>query len=179
MKNQKGLIAGLIGVVLLLAALFFYFGTIERDKYDWSERYEMKKKQPYDLSVIHSLLKDRNPKQKFEEIKQSMGEELPKLSWKDTSNYVLIGGQAYLDSAALENILGFVSEGNNAFIVSRYFPENLMYRIYDYSCNPIWDPYSMVLDSNVEFNFYHSIATCRTRARDGLGCLLQRRIPVL
>ncbi len=155
MKKHRGLIFGLLAAVALLTAGFFFFGDFERDKYNWSERYKMDDKEPFDLSVIHTLLKERNPGKQFKEIKQDMGEELPKLDWKDTANYVLIGGSTYLDSASLENILSFVSQGNNAFLVSRYFPENLMYRIYDYSCNPIWEPYSMVLDSNVEFNFYH------------------------
>ncbi|MCC7302292.1 MAG: hypothetical protein IT233_06600 [Bacteroidia bacterium] len=155
MKSKGGIIAGITGLVLLLTLLFAWLMNDDKSEFNWTERYEITQKQPFDLSVTYDLLKNRCKESEFSVISRPMGEELPKLSWKDTANYVLIGGSLYLDSLALENLLSFVDQGNNAFLISRYFPENLMYRIYDYSCNPVWEPYSAVLDSVMEFNFYH------------------------
>lgn len=155
MKGKGGIIAGIIGGVLLLAMIFYAITSADKPEHMWFERYDPKSKEPYDVSVIHHLLKKKNAKSEFKDITGHMGKEILELKTGDSGNYVLIGGGLYLDSLSLENLLRFVEKGNNAFVISRYFPENLIYRIYDYDCNPVWEPYSVIIDSAMGFNFYH------------------------
>ena len=97
---------------------------------DWQERYEYQDDDPFDLYVLHELLKARPAGL------ETLLDSLPVLS-SDTSenaNYVFIGNYAYYNEREITNLLDFVERGNTAFIAADYLPQELAEHLYGYDC---------------------------------------------
>ena len=153
MKDKKPFyILGAAAAVLLL--LFVFFGN-GGSRFDWSEHYEPKGKEPYGTFILYEVLSDYFPNNTFTEIKKSISEEL----LTDTlvkNNYVFIGESMFLDSADLATLLLFVSEGNTAFISSKTIPVDLMDELNEEECNySLWQDYNVLSDTTASFNFFH------------------------
>lgn len=155
MKRYKTAIIVIGSSVLALFLVFWFASRYKKDKHIWSEGYKIDRAEPFDISVVYTLLKDYNPGKKFVTMRSELGEELKDIPKGDTANYVLIGGSMFLDSASMDGLLEFVGEGNNAFVISRYAPSDLMYKLYDFSCAPNWEGYAYQYDSLAGLNLRH------------------------
>ncbi len=155
MKQNKALwIVLIVFLVALTLFLFIFFGG-EKDKYIWYERYQHDEKEPYDLSVIHDLLPSLNPGSKLRDIENHMGREMEEVGKGGGQNYVFIGGGIFMDSLSKENLFEFVAEGNNAIVISRYVPQEIMFRLYDFYCRPDWEYFDELHDTLINLNFFH------------------------
>ena len=98
--------------------------------WDWSETYEYDDNDPYDLEVLHELLKARP--NGFEVLHDS----LPLLSASaDTpANYLFIGNHAYYSQRELTHLLDFVERGNTAFLAVPELPMELAEHLYGTDC---------------------------------------------
>ncbi|MEM1321463.1 MAG: DUF4350 domain-containing protein [Bacteroidota bacterium] len=140
---------------ILLLAFFIFFGS-KNKKYNWTETYREKTKDPYGTYIIHELLKNYNPDGRFEDIRESVRRELP-TSTNEPASYVFIGEGLYLDTSDVNRLLAFVDNGNTAFISSKSIPYDLMYYIYPETCddNFYWEDYDIVDDTTVTMELVH------------------------
>ena len=75
----------IIGVVVLILALLFYFSRGSGGNYSWREHYKPDSKDPYGTYLVRNLLESYYPSQPFEVVKDSLGERL------DSGNFVYVG----------------------------------------------------------------------------------------
>jgi hypothetical protein len=155
MKRYKTAIIVIGCSVLSLFLLFWLASRYQKDKYIWYETYKIDKQEPFDISVTYEILKTYNPGKKFVTMKSELSKELVDVPKGDTSNYVLVGGSMFLDSASMDGLLEFVSAGNNAFIITRWAHQDLMYKLYDFTCAPSWDGYAYSYDTLAAMNLRH------------------------
>ena len=98
--------------------------------WDWSESYEYDDNDPFDLEVLHELLKARP--NGFEVLHDS----LPQLSATvgTPANYLFIGSHAYYSNRELTHLLDFVERGNTAFLAVPELPPELAEHLYGTDC---------------------------------------------
>ncbi len=129
--------------------------------YSWREHYRPDSKDPYGTYLVHNLLESYFPNQSFEVVKDSLGERL------DHGSFVYVGNHFWLDSLALDQLLRFVEQGNQAFIACPYLPQRLLDSINNEDCigydledeadyEPVLDGelYSLT-DTVINMNFRH------------------------
>src|ERR1043166_7534396 len=132
-KNSNMMIIIASVLVLGLVWLFWYFSPAEKHK--WYETYKVKDKEPYGVWVIGELLKSYPPGSDFHiSEKESVHETLAPDKLKGPSSYVLIGEALYLDSADVETMMNFVSQGNDVFISSMELPKKLTVNLPEFQC---------------------------------------------
>ena len=150
----------IFGIAALLLLTFFIVFRSKQDRYSWNENYEESNKSPYGTFVVYNLLKDYFPKYELFDISRNLVKDLPKdVPNSDglSGNYVFIGEGMYLDSSDVDQLLAFVSAGNNAFITSKSIPYDLMYYVYAEECNGnYWDDYTNFEDTLVTLNLTHA-----------------------
>lgn len=115
-------------MILILALLFYLLLGSREGNYSWREHYRPDSKDPYGTFLVHNLLESYFPNQSFEVVKDSLGERL------DHGSFVYVGNQFWLDSLALDQLLRFVEEGNQAFIACPYLPQRLLDSINNEDC---------------------------------------------
>lgn len=122
MKNKNNILYIVLAVVvlLLIALLFYYYNTKEK-KYKWYDDYDSKKEQPYQVKYLRTLLPTLYPDKKYKEVKFPLEKYLDTVTVP--TNYVYIGSALYLNDEAYQSLLGFVENGNTAFISTKEFPE--------------------------------------------------------
>lgn len=127
--------------------------------HNWRETYAEnttdKKKDPYGVFVMQTLLDSYFPEEDFVVLEDSIH-----LKLKDTSigNYVFLGGGMYLDSLGSEALLDFVASGNQAFIFTRSIDYDLSSMFFDETCDTTYywyDYYRKLRDTMVSVNFTH------------------------
>ena len=147
----------IIGVVVLILALLFYFSRGSGGNYSWREHYKPDSKDPYGTYLVRNLLESYYPSQPFEVVKDSLGERL------DSGNFVYVGSDFWLDSTALDQLLRFVERGNRAFIACPYMPSSLLDSISLGQCLPtdgedssyIYENDFYFTDTSANLNFQH------------------------
>ena len=153
MTDKRPFIIFGIGALLILA-IFLVFRS--NNHFNWNENYEEDNKMPYGSFVVYNLLQEYFPNRPFHEVTKSIYTELSDTS-DHSGNYVFIGEGMYLDSIDVEQLLSFVSGGNNAFIASKSIPYDLMFHLYYEECNDyFWDDYVHRQDTSVKLNILHS-----------------------
>lgn len=149
--------------VLLLGALFMWFfvsqGKAERR---WSVMLRKDVKDPYGLYMIHNLLAEQFPGYDFETMDADIEETLDDADSDTLSNYVFIGHNIFLDSAARMSLSHFVERGNNAFIFAQNPPEYFFE-------DSTWTPYSHSSYYNSSYNYYTDTSMYMSLRHSGLA----------
>ncbi len=126
MKNKNGIIFGGIVLLLLVVLLVIRYGN---KKVNWIERYSEDQKGPYTPFLAKKILKDYYPNHHFYEVKKSFAHRLKK-THHAPGNYFFLGYQYFATEEAVDTLLQFVSEGNNAFIATKELPYRLIFRLF-------------------------------------------------
>jgi len=146
-------------VILTIVALglYFLFSYLLREiiPHDWTETYQEESKEPYGTFVTYELLKDFFPDDRLRNIKEKIEKQLP-LEQEKKSNYVFVGEAMYFDSSDVKALLGYVEEGNTAFLSSKTLPFDLMFDLYFEECNDYyWDDYTVYEDTMTSMYLDH------------------------
>src|SRR5688572_13359389 len=111
---SKSLIVFSLLIVLLVAAFIYYKNTYF-PKYNWSPDYRINSEQPYGLKLFYSTIKNDHT------TTIVYNQSYHVLDTNSTnSNFVFVGEDFYIDSAAASAIIKFVEKGNNVLISSNY-----------------------------------------------------------
>lgn len=121
--------------------------SLQHCGWNWSETYRIDKDHPFDLYVLHELLKARP------EGLQVLEDSLVQL--RDTvaehQNYIFVGNYAYYDEQAITDLLDFVERGNTAFVAAYQLPEELASILFGEEC--LYE-YTDYYDPNDPYNSY-------------------------
>ncbi len=138
--------------IVVLAVVFYYSYEADNPRFVWRDSwnkhaYNESSDQPYGTEAMHRLLSTYFPGKKLIDIKKSIAGELPQDSMSG-GIYVFIGEGMYLDSVSANRLLGFVAEGNTAFIAGKTIPSELMSHLHYYECNDWeWNDYDYLEDT--------------------------------
>ncbi|MCI5059343.1 MAG: hypothetical protein MRY83_24740 [Flavobacteriales bacterium] len=114
---------------LILGFFLVKYAMNNGPKYDWNELYDKSYEQPYGLELIHNLFQETLGDDNIEYIKRSLDHYFIPDSIHTEGTYLYLGEQIYLDSADISGLLGFVSAGNDAYILTNGFPSELIYEL--------------------------------------------------
>lgn len=130
MNNALKIALGLFVVTLLAAIVISFMGT---QPTDWRETYNYKHKKPFGTYIVHNELNTLFPKQEITTISKNTYNYFDTSYNYDNNTYELDGNYIYInnnmrtiDNDTSKEILGFVAQGNTAFIASTAFEEVLM-----------------------------------------------------
>lgn len=123
-KNRKTWF--IIGGCLLLVLIFsLVFQNAASSRYSWEENYKRSGKQPYNVSIVHDLLKSYFPGQEFSDMKKRPRKWLDEWSGESGSNYIFVGEHPYYSEKDAESLVSFVSAGGRALIIAKSLPIEL------------------------------------------------------
>lgn len=130
MNNSLKIALGLFVVTIIGAIVISFMGT---QPTDWSETYNYKHKKPFGTYIIHQEFKNLFPKQDIITITKNTYDYFDTAYDYDNNTYDLKGNYIYInnnmhtiDNETSEELLGFVAQGNTAFIAATEFNEVLM-----------------------------------------------------
>lgn len=130
MNNSLKIALGLFVATIIGAIVISFMGT---QPTDWRETYNYKHKKPFGTYIIHQEFKNLFPKQEITTITKNTYDYFDTAYDYDNNTYDLKGNYMYInnnmhtiDNETSEELLGFVSEGNTAFIAATEFNETLM-----------------------------------------------------
>jgi len=130
MNNALKIALGLFVTTVVVAIVISFMGTRPTD---WQETYNYKHKKPFGTYIIHQEFKNLFPEQKITTITKNTYDYFDTAYNSDNDTYDLKGNYMYInnnmytiDNDTSEEILGFVGEGNTAFIAATVFNEVLM-----------------------------------------------------
>jgi len=130
MNNSLKIALGLFIVTIVGAIIISFMGT---QSTDWRETYNYKHKKPFGTYIIHQEFKNLFPKQKITTITKNTYDYFDTAYDYDNNTYDLKGNYMYIndnmhtiDNETSEELLGFVAEGNTAFIAATEFDKVLM-----------------------------------------------------
>jgi hypothetical protein len=121
-------------LILGLTAIFGLLDWLNRGKFDWTEKFNDQKEQPYDLTVAQRILKSYFSEKKYAESIAKISESLPNLG--ADKNFIFIGEAINIDSTDIKQLLQFVKTGGTAFISSKTIPIDLMLMLDFDDCEP-------------------------------------------
>ena len=153
--NTKTKISIIVGAVVLLIVLLYFFGR-SNNVYvtdDWSESYNPEEKEPYGTYMLKELLDTAGLFGDFIEIEDELEDELE--DDEDVNDiYFFVGKENHLKKRSVEHLLNFVDDGNTAFIATRKFPRELLREI----CEDRYAFYEKpVIEDTIQyFKFHHS-----------------------
>ncbi len=104
----------------IIGGLFFMWSN----RTDWEETYNKNSDQPYGTDVISKLLESKDPGT-FHSIERLGDSTLHHFTDNKKKNYVFIGQDYYADKNDVKDLLEFVGQGNNAFLSSNSFPDEI------------------------------------------------------
>lgn len=144
----------IVAVLLLLLLITQLGGGASR--HNWQENYKAQSESPYGTKVIYEMLGGYFPEYHFKNIQKNFVEDLPE-NPSEPANYVFIGEALYLDSADVQRLLHFISNGNTAFISSKSVPYDFMFYTYFLECDYApWNDYSVIRDTMTSLTLQHS-----------------------
>jgi len=154
---NKGQIVIIIFFVVLTLVAFFYFLLGDKEKrYQWIETYRVSSNQPYGTLFIKNLLEGYRPGADFFlNDKKSLKNLLGELEDQDSTDYVFIGQNIFLDPDSKAALIEFIDEGGDAFISSLTPPEEIINAVYFKECDfPV--ALSTYREDTVNLNFIHN-----------------------
>ena len=115
-------------IFVLIAVIVILFIVFWKKPYQWQETFYHDDRNPYDLSILHDVLKSSVGENTFHFIEgqERFAEMIDSLDISETSNLICVGDQMYPDSADVSELLAYVRNGNKAFLVSEFFDEPLL-----------------------------------------------------
>ena len=147
----------IIGIVVAaILGLFYWMGERSKDRFDWSETYDEKSKEPYGTHIAHDILRGYLPTEKLEDLKQKVSESLPTDGQGvTTANYVFVGDGFFTDTADLDKLMLFIHNGGRAFISANAVPNYFLKRISYTVCDSVYGQD----EGEGYFRGYHSFDT--------------------
>src|SRR5690606_19767574 len=104
-----------IAVMLAIGILFFLWFKDNSPRYSWSENYRTENDQPYGTLFIRKLLEGYRPEGSFTlNTKEPLKSALRTVESPETTDYVFIGYDIYLDSGSANSLVRLVEAGGNA-----------------------------------------------------------------
>ncbi len=123
MKRTRTIWIIVVTAFCLLIALLWY-RLSDKKQVSWYALYRESGQQPYDLSVMSTLLQHYYPANTYTTLHQSIAATLP-LAGTAKSSYVFIGAQLYFAEKDVRHLREFVLNGNDAFIAAEVLPAEL------------------------------------------------------
>jgi len=154
-KKNNIILVVLFGVLSAALLLYFIKSSSSEKRYSWRENYQSGSDQPYGTKFILELLKSYRPEGTFVyNDKKPLHQLLDSMQITDSTDYIFIGEQLYLDDTDRDALLKFIESGNDAFITSLHLPFEVLDRVFVNECGR-----DMFLESQdttaVTLNFYH------------------------
>lgn len=146
----------IVGVVLLVAIIFYFNLKSNQPTYMWFENYRANNNQPYGASFIHKMLEGYRPGSKFIlNDKTPLSYLLKDVKSPDETDYVFVGHNLFLDEESTGTLARFIEAGGNAFVASLNPPERLLDAVYFKECGvPV--EYRSNFVAKVDLNFFHN-----------------------
>ena len=158
MKGREATIAIFVGVLGVLALLYFLFFPAMNRGHNWYLMFVKDYKDPYCLYVLPEILPGYFPAGKFKTIDENLSQNLDGID--GGANYIFVGRTIYLDSAGMESLVGFVERGNTAFIAVRDVPQDLVYELYEVPCETYYDDEA---GKEVDYNYWYDLNEVRSK----------------
>lgn len=154
MKRNTILIV-LFSVLTALLITYFFFGRERKKKFSWKETFSADSDQPYGTMFIRQLLEGYRPGEKFiHNDKTPLSDLFDNDSTSYPADYIFIGNELLLNEEDTHELLEFIQSGNDALVITRYLPYQLVDSIFYAECEN-----GLYLDKHVmpsaTFNFYH------------------------
>jgi hypothetical protein len=155
------IILGIVAVVIL--GVLLWVNQLNRNQYNWNFTYDIESKEPYGGYAMFQMMKTYFPDKEFTILDEDISEALPETT-DEPSNYVFVGYGLYLDTVGIERLQEFVEDGNNAYIFSRFIPDDLMSSFFNFgTCpNPDYSEYNnrqaiyrTYRDTSIELSLRH------------------------
>ncbi|MEY8848424.1 DUF4350 domain-containing protein [Psychroserpens sp. XS_ASV72] len=121
-----------IGILVLLFVGIIIVEFSTPPPINWQRTYNETHKIPYGTFVFYEELDQLFPESKVQEIRATPYEYFDDYySWEDTTylttgTYMVIDEFPEIDNTSAQELMDFASFGNDIFMSSNYFPENLM-----------------------------------------------------
>ena len=153
--KRNTLIIILFSALTILLIVYFFMGKESPKRFSWKETYKSDSDQPYGTMFIKRLLESYRPGEKFiHNDKTPLAELLDSKSVNFPADYVFIGTELLLSHEDNQKLLDFISAGNDAIVVTKFLPYELVDSIYVSECES-----TIFLDDHekptVTFNLYH------------------------
>lgn len=125
--------------IAILILLFIGVALIEFSKpkpIDWRRTYNEKHKIPYGTFILYDQLPSLFPNDSIETVRNTPYEYFDAYyNWQDSTyytsgTYMLIKDFAELDDVSSQELLDFVSHGNDVFMASNYPPQKILDSLY-------------------------------------------------
>lgn len=138
--GKSGKILIIVGSVLVLILLIYYFGLEEKEETytsdSWLETYDPQDKGPYGTYVLKELLDTTGLFGEFLQLNAPLEETLEDDSLINDI-YFFVGKQNYMSDTTSNFLMDFVEKGNTALIATSEFPEKLINLLCHYN-DPIF-----------------------------------------
>ncbi|NQX90866.1 MAG: DUF4350 domain-containing protein [Flavobacteriales bacterium] len=134
MRNNSPFYVLIVFVILALVGLVYFISS----RTAWSEEYFIDEDEPYGVYVFHELLQ-RSLGEEIIPIEEGLADSLAES--ENNRTLVFFGNRMYLDSAELVEIQDFVERGNNVFIASERFNDELLDSLFVGQINELRDQY--------------------------------------
>ncbi len=127
--GKSGKILIIVGSVLVLILLIYYFGLDEKEESytsdSWIETYDPQDKGPYGTYVLKELLDTTGLFGEFLQLDAPLEETLEDDSLINDI-YFFVGKQNYMSDSTSNFLMEFVEKGNTALMATSEFPEKLI-----------------------------------------------------
>lgn len=120
-----------IGLLVLIIGFIFFIEVTKETPINWNKTYNEKHKSPYGTFVIYNELETLFPNSTIETFHETIYEFLNNVYNFDNDAYskkgtiVQIKEYTNIDNASAEELLYYVSRGNNVFLASNTIPETI------------------------------------------------------
>src|SRR5690349_3587877 len=160
--KERSMVVTVIGAVLCIAVIF-YLNQDTQKHHDWFEDYRPRSKEPYGVAFIHKMLEGYRDGKFIVNDRRPLQYILKETENPDSTDYVFIGENIFLDSESTYSLARFIEAGGNAFIASLTPPEQILSAVYFQECGaPI--EFGHHMHETVNMNFLHP----QLRIKEGL-----------
>lgn len=116
MKNNRGLIWGIVVLAMLGVVLLFFL--VGGNNYSWYKGYGTAGKQPYDVGIFVKLLEKNTQNADFKRISKPFNQSLKDLGVEGGYNLFAIKSRFNPDTMEIYAMLKFMERGNHVFLSS-------------------------------------------------------------
>ncbi len=154
MKQKKVTIIVVIAFITM-AVGFYYIFLNAPTRYQWFENYRATSEEPYGAAFIFNMLKSYRPGGEFTfNEKTPLRSLLSDVDDAESTDYVIIGHNIFLDEGSASALAEFIEAGGNAFIATLTPPEQILSAVYYQECGlPI--EFEERRTEEVSMNFFH------------------------
>ncbi|MFN3916474.1 MAG: hypothetical protein ACK4K0_01920 [Flavobacteriales bacterium] len=153
MNNKRKIVIVSLLLIALLAVAYFLFSPPEKkEKTEVQQKKQQKKRMsPYSTYILYRLMEDYELTASMNIITEINDKTLPEKSENEYSNLLIyINEEAYFDYSERDQILNFVSQGNQVFFASEYLDNTIVNFFFDTD-----EPFYQEVEDNLSVNYYH------------------------